>query len=503
MIIFGKKLENSLWNDYESNIGTATVICLVIINFFLKLIFISSNSVGGDEPFSIYHAQMDIPSIINHLSAGNNPPLYEIILHFWINLYGISELSVRFPSLIFSTLTVYFIYRIGKDFFNYQTALAASLLFTFSNYNLGFAHEARVYSLFTLLTAMSMFYFLKYYTDVQSSKPRNSKYYYFLLAINTFLIYAHYFGFFVILIQTISIFFLEKDRKFLLKKYWTYILLLTVLYIPNLHIIFMRFIDTTANGIWIKPPTGFESIYNMLWKFSNKPITTVVSVAVLMAAAIKLIVQKDLKNISVKSKIILIWFLLPFLLIFIVSYRIPMFLDRYLVFVSPGYYLLTAICSGYIFKGTRYAFIIPIVLVLFYVFTFKSNFDNGRHVKETVKRIKALKDQNTSLLICPQHFVLNFSYYYNPEIFRDVDNLNVYTKMLDTLQKQNVFGIKNIGDVDLQHLNKIIYLDAAADFSYPDNNIIETLKKSYELKGIYKYPEIFTIYEFTKKNNLK
>ena len=109
-------------------------IFFILINFYVKFKFISYQSIAGDEPFSIYFSQFNITTIISHLSSGNNPPLFEIILHLWIKLFGISETSVRLLPCLFSSITVYFIYKIGQKFFSFKSAIIASLFFTLSNY---------------------------------------------------------------------------------------------------------------------------------------------------------------------------------------------------------------------------------------------------------------------------------------------------------------------------------------------------------------------------------
>lgn len=481
-------------NDNNKYLVILTPVFLIILNLILKIIFISSNFVGGDEPFSIYHAQLDVSSIIHQLSFGNNPPLYEIILHFWIKLFGISELSVRFPSLIFSVITVLFIYKIGKEYFTYQVALITSLLFSFSNYHLAFSHEARVYCLFALLTAMSMYLFL-----IICNKQKDFKYYFLLLTINLLLLYSHYFGFYVIVIQTISVVFLKDIRNKILGKYIVYLLGLILLYIPNLNILIIRFLDSSNHGTWVKSPNGFESIYNMLWQFSNKPVTTVFTISILLVALVKLIIKKDIKNIPTSNKIILIWFLFPFLFMFIISYWIPMFLDRYLIFVSLGFYLVLSLCSSYIISQRKYKLILPGILVVLFAVTFNPNVDNKRHVKETVEKVKELKDKRTKVLICPQHFIYNFTYYYSSEIFKEIDNQNPSYKISENLIKQNIYTINNINEVDLSGCDKIIFLDAASQFSFPENNIINILEKTYKLKDTYKFYEIFNVYEFIKE----
>lgn len=475
----------------SSKLIRLTPYVLIFTNLILKLLYIAANSIGGDEPFSIYHAQMDVGSIIFHLTQGNNPPFYEILLHFWIKVFGISEWSVRMPSVLFSSIAVFFIFKIGERFFNFKVGLTAGLLFTFSNFNLQLAHEARVYALFSLLTAASMYYFLNFLRNY-----KQNRYVFMIVVLNLMLIYSHYFGFFVIAIQTLSVLLFKNNRIEILKRYGIYLLMLFVLYIPNLTVIITRVTDFTVNGTWLSPPSGLGHAYYMLKVFSNQPLTAVICISILLMALIKFLVNRGEDNPY--SKVLVIWFVFPFTFMFAISFWFPMFFDRYLIFVSSGFYLTIALLANTISQIRIVKYILSGIVVLMFVFSFKPNIDNNRHVRETVAKVNALKDSNTSVIICPSYFMHNFTYYYNKNIFKDVDCETVNDKMVSNLKKENIH-ISNSSDIVAEiTTEKIIYLDAAADFSFPGNNILTELTKNHQLLNTYKFHEIFTLYEFQK-----
>lgn len=469
---------------------------LILLNFILKILFIGSQSIAGDEPFSIYYAQMDVSSIFSHLGSGNNPPLYEILLHHWIKLFGISPLSARFLPFLFSVATVYFIYRVGMRFFNFHIALTASLLYTFSNYHLFHSHESRVYSLFAFLAILSMYFFL-----VLAANPKSRKYYILLILSNALLIYAHYFGFFVLAVQLISLLCFAELRKNMLKNYSLAHLLVLIFYIPQLSGIISRFSEVSSKGTWLKPPGGIESLYNMLWRFSNAPVVTVICFAVLVISLLKLIIQKSFPS-NLPGKIISIWFVFPFLFMFFISYQLPMFHDRYLIYITPAYYLLLAICADYLFAKNIFKNVLAGLLVILFAASFRSDVDNKRHVKEAITKIMELKDKNTLVIFCPAHFTPNFAYYYNINYFTEVDNVHAYAKMTKRLNEEKIFPVNSINDLnksDLTKASKIIYLDAAADFDFPNNNILSTLQNDFSFSDHFKFYEVFNVYVFINK----
>jgi hypothetical protein len=487
---------NTLFLNRDRLLKIFIPIALLLLNFILKIIYLDSTSIAGDEPFSIYHAQMDVSAIIAQLSQGNNPPLFEILLHFWIKLFGISAFSVRFLPFLFSTALVYFIYKIGISFFNARIAIIASLLFSFSNYHIFFSHEARVYPLFALLSTISMFAYLSLI-----KKENNNRYLSLLIVANILLCYAHYFGFFIPFIQLVCCLVFPPVRSKIFKKYLFASLLFIAAYIPNISVLINRFLLSRSDG-WVSP-VSYEDLYTMLWRFSNVPFTTVLLLTLLAAAVIKLF-KNRFKNSSVYGKIIVVWFLLPYSLMFFVSmkylpHNIPVFLDRYVIFISIAFYLSLAVAADYIFSNSRFNYIwlsIPVFLMLF---TCKPNVDNKRPVAAAVEKIKELKTEKTIVFYTPFFFGFNFAYYYNIEYFKDYNPINPYENIETRLSEENIFPLENAAYIDsnlIVEAERIVCL-TLGEISPADKEVLRYWKNDFAEVRL-PFLKTFNVYVYEK-----
>ena len=479
----------------------AVTISIVVLNLVLKGLFINSGSIGGDEPFSIYIAQMDIASIVRILSEGNNPPFYEIFLHFWIEVFGISPGSVRFPSVIFSAITALYIYKIGFSFFNQRIAIISALLFTFSNYQIFFSHEARVYALVGMLTAISMFYFLSL---VARDKPKPS-HFVILLLTNVILIYSHYFGLFVPIVQFLFIVFSAKLRS----KYWRHLMLassvLLVSYLPNLKVVISRTIDSSTKGTWVDPPDGLYSLYNMFWNFANEPVVTVLSLMLICAAFVKFfvrpkVVATDHLHQRIASKMVILWFAFPFTLMYLVSFWIPMFHDRYVMVASVAFYLVLGIAADSFLQKGWLSWMIPSTVALLFIVTCQPNMGFKRNMADVVQKIKELKTDQTIVYFCPEWYDLNIAYYYNIEHFQDFSADDIKSKMYRHFADEMIFPINHQSSIDsglISKADRVLFFDAGAVGAYPDNGIYQRLnEREFQLHKKDEFGKFFVLFEF-------
>lgn len=91
-----------------------------------------------------------------------NSPFYYVLLHNWINLFGISDYSIRFLSVLFSCFTIVLLFIFIKEHFkNIKLALLACFLMAIEPFFIAYSQQARNYSLSFFLTLLATHIFLK------------------------------------------------------------------------------------------------------------------------------------------------------------------------------------------------------------------------------------------------------------------------------------------------------------------------------------------------------
>lgn len=471
------------------------LILLFFLNIVLKLLYLRAEPISHDEPFTIYHAQFAIGDLIMYLKHYNNPPLFEMILHFWIRAFGISEAAVRCLPMLFSALSVIPVYLIGRDFFNTRVALVSALLFTCSTMQIWYAHDCRVYSLFLLLTSCSVYLFFTWLRANTASRLLIA----LLILTNTLIVYAHYFGFFVWLIEGLILVFYYRSNRKLLFGFGAVLFFSMLLYIPHFVTLYERFSDSATHGTWLKAPAGIESLYNMIWSFSNAPLAAVLCLSLFAMSLLKFFAFTRRKISNPFVAYLIIWFAVPFFFMFFLSYKIPMFLDRYLIFITPAFYLLVAISLCFLFPARKAYLTGAIILVGVFMFSVSLNPSKKRAVREVVDLIQQRNDPETLVLICAPEFMTTFAYYYNINYFKQLDGNSEYGRLTGLLQKDHIYFINGIDPLITErigHYKKFIYLDAGADFSIPGNHIKEDLVSAYPLQEEQFHPELFHTYFF-------
>ncbi|MDA7762421.1 glycosyltransferase family 39 protein [Crocinitomicaceae bacterium] len=522
----------------------------ILANLILGVISLELYPIGLDEPFSIFHAQMNIGEIITNLKGGNNPPLYEIILHFWIKVFGISPVSVRFPSLIFSLITIYFTYRTVVIISSFKTAVLSILFISFSNYYIYFTHEARAYSLFLMLTALSVYLIIK----ITENKALKMTDFISLGIVATLLIYSHYFGVFVIIFQSAFFIFINQGLRNVITKYVILCACVLLFYSPYLLEIYRRFIDSAQNGTWVKPTENLGNLHDIIFWFTNKSrIVYGIIISLFYASLWKLYsrletraIIKDilrflvipiffLTSLSIFFSLPFIWrltemkvytfifiavtlllftfsliyyskrhgyqifiigsFLVPLIVFFAVSFFIPIWVDRYLIFILPSFYITLAMSVNYLFRGKSY-YISAIILISMMAYSFDPSTSDHNNVDKMVDHVKDVAQEESIIIINPKHFELTFSYHFDKSIF---SNYNFFPQSLMSRGVYSVNGVPGLRAIKNHPDNHIIYVDGNSNFLYPDNGVYERLKISHKLIGERIFNKGIRVTEFAEQ----
>jgi len=135
---------------------------ILILGLVLRLISLNQSFWLDEATSGLVVRNFSLTEIVTKFSPGDfHPPLYYLILKVWSSFFGTSEIALRFPSIIFGLLTIYFVYLIGKELFNKKAGIIAGILLATSGLHIYYSQEARMYSLTALLVSYLVYLFLK------------------------------------------------------------------------------------------------------------------------------------------------------------------------------------------------------------------------------------------------------------------------------------------------------------------------------------------------------
>ncbi len=118
-----------------------------------------TQSVWRDEAYSILIAQTPIST---YFQLSFEPPLYYTLLHFWIQIFGTSEVAVRSLSVFAFFIAIFFVAKLALKLFGKSwVSWYLPVFFALNPMLLYYAFEARSYGLYIAFTVMSTYFYLE------------------------------------------------------------------------------------------------------------------------------------------------------------------------------------------------------------------------------------------------------------------------------------------------------------------------------------------------------
>jgi 4-amino-4-deoxy-L-arabinose transferase-like glycosyltransferase len=181
---------------------------ILLLALCLRWHRLDGQSLWADEGNSAALALRSLSGITRDAAHDIHPPLYYYLLHFWVRLWGNSEIALRSLSALAGTMLVWATFVLGREWFNLRVAYIAAFLAAISPFQVYYSQEARMYILVALWSALAVLFAVRWirsWTAVGDG-PRGHTTLYALLYVcfTTAALYTHYFAFTIPLVTNIA-----------------------------------------------------------------------------------------------------------------------------------------------------------------------------------------------------------------------------------------------------------------------------------------------------------
>lgn len=462
---------------------------IVIIHLAFKSYKLSEAGLWYDEAFSAQLAQRTAEENIKISKFEDpNPPLYGVVLSYWVKIFGDSEADLRSLSVLASALAAGVLFLLCLNFFNWQTSIFASLMYLSSNELYYYSQEARTYSLIILFVLCSYYLYL---SIIQ--RPTLIKAVLFAVA-NACIFYSHFLACLIIIGEAVLFPFLAFAGSTLTLENENFILKLktkakTIIYFILSVIVLCWFLwpwkDRTifllfegGKAMWLAKPT-YQEFKTCIYEFFNNKTLYQVHVYTTVAFVVLLFIKR-FREENLNWRLIVFALVvgpgLMYLNYFIASYT-PIFLKRYILYSFLGFILL----YSYLFSMLKFP-ILPklgafIILFVFscYAIAFPRPAYYDYH--KAVPYLKGLQKNGTTLVVNDCQDL--FAYYYDKAIFK----IQAYDVKRSELLKHHVYTPKTktwVLDEDFSRYKDIYYTRTLEGYYDAERNTTKMLNEKFK-----------------------
>jgi uncharacterized membrane protein len=312
----------------------------VLLGAALRAHHLAYESLWTDEIFSLITTNPGLPDreFWDRVLADTHPPLYYMILRLWSAAFGQSEAAVRLPSVFFGILTLVAAAVPTGLVLSRPSRLALTLLYAVSPGAIGYAQEARSYSLLLLLAVVLTNACIGFIQPAKAGNRALRRAMTILTLAALLASFTHYFGFLFSLVAFATCFaftWRDKTRAALAAIGG---LIVVGCFTPWLAY-HMRFIDAERVA-WIQqfPFTDSASWFEDI-AFGGTPALAAFVIGLCMLIA--KLRWRRIANFSVISVSVVLC-ALTVVASFVVSIHTPVLTGRNLIVLLPAIYLIAA-----------------------------------------------------------------------------------------------------------------------------------------------------------------
>lgn len=493
--------------QYLSNPARIGLLSLIVsVGFALRFYVLDNWSLWIDEIYTItFRASMPVRELLV-IPYDPHPPLYFLLLHYWMDIFGQTAFVARSFSLLFSLLGIIAMFYLGYELYDDKTGLFAALLFATSTLQIHFGRTVRMYSLFIFLSLVSWYFFARLH---ERSRGLSAVY----LVSTVALLYTHIYAVFVVAGQYVYM-VLSEENNGLTYRFWAKLqaVVLTA-YSPWMYILGKQVFEMvlgTKGGVaieWIPAPSlallrdtaliygNFPSFYPVL---AGNDLTWVLSLFTLflflIAAFTSVVtyryedgveyVMENKQQVGMMLSLFALIIGLPYV---ISKVFVEMYYPRYTVVASVPLYVLVARGVRNIQTKKMKAAFLGVLLISSGImaasYSAGQSEENWRGVAETLEDRKQPDD---TVVLQPSWIDADIKFYY------EGSKLNPYGyPFLDYATEEEVSELKEVAD-KRDRIWIVRYLEGERPKSRQSLRILgreheQVLSKNYGIVNVYLY----------------